>query len=90
MEKLVFEVKSSLAHNHALSGYWLANLNNKNLRGEKLLSQVITNSTDEIDEEENVDDDINSPENSEGEEEMDQEEVSTPSVVSSRSSKIFD
>ncbi|XP_063706564.1 Fanconi anemia group D2 protein homolog isoform X2 [Culicoides brevitarsis] len=89
MEKLVLEVKSAVAGNHALSGFWVSNLANKDVYGEKILSQLsqqIENGQEE--EEQEIEDDLNSPENSENEGEN-EETVSGASVVS-RPSKVFD
>lgn len=88
MEKLVIEVKSCLARNHSLSGFFVANLYNKNVKGELLLSQIEEDLIDEDFDEAQFEDDIDSPENSGIEENY--EEINTPSVISSRISKIFD
>uniref|UniRef100_A0A336LSA1 CSON002518 protein n=1 Tax=Culicoides sonorensis TaxID=179676 RepID=A0A336LSA1_CULSO len=102
MEKLVVEIKSTLAQNHALSSFWLANLSNKNLQGEMMLSQIenTQNEDDEDgDDDDDVEDDLDSPDNSEleddksddkSDEKDDDGTVSSPSVLSSRTSKVFD
>lgn len=85
MEKLVLKVKSALAGNHALSEFWLSNLMNKNVHGDLLLSQLEAEQDNAMEEPE-IEDDIDSPSDAEDNE----EEMSTPSMLSSRSSKVFD
>lgn len=41
--QLVYKVKAALAANNCSSGFWAGNLKNKDLNGDEILSQVISN-----------------------------------------------
>lgn len=51
IQKIVFQVKAALAANKYSSAFWMGNLKNKNMYGERVLSQTssITRSTDNDD-----------------------------------------
>ena len=42
LETLIFRVKAMLVANNCSDAFWMGNLKNKTIRGDEILSQVIT------------------------------------------------